>query len=67
MIETGFETLIPAERSRFAGLKRDYTATDVVRLRGTLQVRHTLAEHGAARLWSLLQGKDHINALGAVT
>ena len=67
MIETGFETLIPAERSRFAGLKRDYTATDVVRLRGTLQVRHTLAEHGAARLWSLLQGKDHIHALGAVT
>jgi len=39
----------------------------VVRLRGTLQERHTLAERGAARLWDLLHEEDYINALGALT
>jgi isocitrate lyase len=48
-------------------VRRDYTAQDVVRLRGTVQERHTLAERGAARLWELLQNEDYINALGALT
>ncbi|HEY0002750.1 MAG TPA: isocitrate lyase [Actinoplanes sp.] len=52
---------------RWLGVKRDYTAQDVVRLRGTVQERHTLAERGAARLWDLLQNEDYINALGALT
>src|SRR4051795_2284831 len=52
---------------RWLGVKRSYTAQDVVRLRGTVQERHTLAERGAQRLWELLQQEDYINALGALT
>jgi isocitrate lyase len=52
---------------RWLGIKRSYTAQDVVRLRGSVQERHTLAERGAQRLWELLQNEDYINALGALT
>jgi isocitrate lyase len=52
---------------RWLGVRRDYTAQDVVRLRGTLQERHTLAERGAQRLWDLLHDEEYINALGALT
>ncbi len=52
---------------RWLGVRRDYTAQDVVRLRGSLQERHTLAERGAARLWELLHSEDYVNALGALT
>ena len=52
---------------RWLGVKRSYTAQDVVKLRGTVQERHTLAERGAQRLWELLNSEDYINALGALT
>ncbi|WP_433383203.1 isocitrate lyase [Actinoplanes sp. CA-142083] len=52
---------------RWLGIKRTYTAHDVVMLRGTVQERHTLAERGAQRLWELLHSEDYINALGALT
>lgn len=52
---------------RWLGIKRSYTAHDVVRLRGSVQERHTLAERGAQRLWELLHSEDYINALGAMT
>ena len=52
---------------RWLGVKRSYTAQDVVRLRGTVQERHTLAERGSQRLWELLQHEEYINALGALT
>src|SRR4051794_32373298 len=52
---------------RWLGVKRSYTAHDVVRLRGTVQERHTLAERGAQRLWELLHDEEYINALGALT
>ena len=52
---------------RWLGIKRTYTAADVVRLRGTVQERHTLAERGAQRLWEMLHDEDYINALGALT
>ena len=52
---------------RWLGVKRSYTAQDVVKLRGTVQERYTLAERGAARLWDLLNSEDYINALGALT
>jgi isocitrate lyase len=52
---------------RWLGVTRDYTAADVVRLRGTVQERHTLAERGARRLWDLLHDGDHVSALGALT
>jgi isocitrate/methylisocitrate lyase len=52
---------------RWSGVRRSYTAQDVVRLRGTVHERHTLAERGATRLWELLHDEDYINALGALT
>ncbi|WP_250035154.1 isocitrate lyase [Paractinoplanes maris] len=52
---------------RWLGIKRTYTAHDVVKLRGTVQERHTLAERGAERLWQLLHSEDYVNALGAMT
>jgi len=52
---------------RWAGIRRDYSAADVVRLRGSLPVEHTLARRGAERLWDLLQGEEAVRALGAMT
>jgi len=60
-------TLAWAGDPRWLGIKRSYTAQDVVKLRGTVQERHTLAERGAQRLWELLNSEDYINALGALT
>jgi isocitrate lyase len=53
--------------SRWDGIKRPYTAGDVYRLRGTVQVEHTLARRGAARLWQLLQEAEPVTALSAIT
>jgi isocitrate lyase len=52
---------------RWANIDREYTAEDVVRLRGSVQEEHTLARLGAERLWKLLHDDDYINALGALT
>ncbi len=52
---------------RWRGIKRPYTQEDVNRLRGSLQVEHTLARHGAERLWNLLQENEYVAALGAMT
>src|SRR3954452_18795986 len=52
---------------RWKGSKRNYTAADVVRLRGTVQEEHTLARRGAEKLWNLVNTEDYINALGALT
>jgi isocitrate lyase len=53
--------------SRWRGVIRNYRPEDVVRLRGTLMVEHTLARHGATRLWSLLHDEPYVPALGALT
>ena len=67
-MDASFSSLFSAlPARRFEGIRRDYTAQDVARLRGTLPVRHTLAEHGANRLWSLLHETDYVHALGAMT
>jgi isocitrate lyase len=52
---------------RWDGVTRDYTAADVLRLRGSIDVRHTLAEMGAERLWDLLNTEPYVNSLGALT
>jgi isocitrate lyase len=52
---------------RWAGVKRNYTAADVVNLRGSVQIEHTLARRGSERLWKGLHEEDYINALGALT
>jgi isocitrate lyase len=63
-----FETLVPtAPKDRFSGINRTYTPEDVLRLRGSLPIRHTLAEAGANRLWDLLHSGPFVAALGAAT
>src|SRR5918911_1151499 len=52
---------------RWAGVERPYSAEDVRRLCGTLQVEHTLARLGAERLWELLHTEEYVPALGALT
>ena len=52
---------------RWKGVNRNYTAADVVRLRGSVQEEHTLARRGAEKLWNLINTEDYINALGALT
>ena len=52
---------------RWSGVERSYGAEEVVRLRGSVQVEHTLARRGAERLWRDLQDADYVNALGALT
>ena len=52
---------------RWEGVERPYTAEDVLRLRGSIFIEHTLARLGAERLWELLQTEPYINALGAMT
>ena len=52
---------------RWNGIKRTYSADDVVRLRGSVQIEHTLAKRGAERLWGLLHDEPFVNALGALT
>jgi len=52
---------------RWQGITRPYKAEDVIRLRGTVQVEHTLARLGAERLWDLLHEEPYVAALGAMT
>ncbi len=56
-----------AESPRWKNIKRNYTAEDVVRLRGSVQVEHTLAKRGSEKLWNLLHTEPFVNALGALT
>ena len=56
-----------AENPRWKGIKRGYSAEEVIRLRGSLQVEHTLARRGAEKLWNLLQNEAFVPALGALT
>ncbi|MDY0006927.1 MAG: isocitrate lyase [Spongiibacteraceae bacterium] len=59
-----------AENPRWRGVKRNYSAADVVRLRGSLKVENTVATLGAEKLWQLLHGgarKNYVNCLGALT
>jgi isocitrate lyase len=52
---------------RWHGIARNYTAEDVVRLRGTVHVEHSLARLGAEKLWNSLRNEPFVNALGALT
>jgi len=63
-----FDSLIQnAPAGRYEGISRPYTAKDVKRLRGSVEIRYTLAEKGAERLWKLIHEEDFVNALGALS
>ena len=55
------------QNARWKGVKRGYSAEDVVRLRGSLRVEHTLAKRGAEKLWKRTQEMPFVNSLGALT
>ena len=55
------------ESGRWRGIKRGYGPEDVVRLRGSMQIEHTLAKRGAEKLWRLLNSEAYVNTLGALT
>ena len=57
----------PLHARRFEGIVRPYPQADVDRLRGSVQIEHTLAEMGARRLWELLHTERYVDALGALT
>ena len=52
---------------RWRGIKRAYTAADVIKLRGTVRIEYTLARLAAERLWKLVNSEDYVHALGALT
>jgi isocitrate lyase len=56
-----------ADNPRWKGIKRPYSAMEVVNLRGSVQVEHTLAKRGAEKLWKLVNTEPFVNALGALT
>ena len=55
------------ENPRWRDVKRDYTAADVARLRGTIHIEHSLARLGAEKLWRRLNTDDYVPTLGALT
>jgi len=56
-----------AENPRWKAIRRAYGAEDVIRLRGSLHIEHTLARRGAEKLWKLLGDEPFVNTLGAMT
>jgi isocitrate lyase len=61
-IESEWET-----SQRWKGISRTYSADDVLRLRGSIEIKYTLAEMGAERLWQLLHSEPYVSSLGALT
>jgi len=64
---TSFDQCVPAPPGRFDGIARPYSADEVLRLRGSIPIEHSLARRGALRLWELLKRDEPVRALGAVT
>jgi isocitrate lyase len=56
-----------SDNPRWRGIKRGYTAAEVVRLRGSVHVEHTLAKRGSEKLWDLITTEPFVNSLGALT
>ncbi|WP_070119905.1 isocitrate lyase [Bacillus marinisedimentorum] len=56
-----------AMEERWKGVERPYSAEDVWKLKGSIDIEHTLAKKGAERLWDLMKEEDYVNALGALT
>ena len=56
-----------ADSPRWKGIKRDYSAADVVKLRGSVQIEYTLARRGSEKLWDHVHKDEPLCALGALT
>ncbi len=64
---TSFDQFVPAPPGRFDGIERPYAPEDVLKLRGSVSIEHTLARRGALKLWELLHEDEPIRALGALS
>jgi isocitrate lyase len=64
---TSFDQCVAAPPGRFDGIARPYTPEDVLRLRGSIPIEHTLARRGALKLWELLNSDEPVRALGALS
>jgi isocitrate lyase len=62
-----FSEVVSAPKGRFDGIERPYSADEVLRLRGSVPIEHTLARRGALRLWELLKSDEPVRALGAMS
>lgn len=62
-----FGLVVAAPAGRFDGIQRPYSVADVLKLRGSLPIEHTLARQGALKLWELLKRDDPVRALGALS
>ncbi len=56
-----------ATNPRWKGITRTYSPEEVINLRGSIDIKHSIAEHGAKKLWDYMQKEDYVNALGALT
>ncbi|MFL6853980.1 MAG: isocitrate lyase, partial [Sphingomicrobium sp.] len=64
---TSFDGYVPAPPGRFDGIERPYSPEDVLKLRGSFAVEHTLARRGALKLWEILNRQDPVRALGSLS
>ena len=64
---TSFDQIVIAPPGRFDGIERPYSPEDVIRLRGSVPIDHSLARRGALKLWELLKREEPVRALGAAT
>jgi len=62
-----FGLVVAAPEGRFEGIERPYAVEDVLRLRGSIPIEHTLARRGALKLWELLHRDEPVRALGALS
>jgi isocitrate lyase len=62
-----FGLVVAAPEGRFDGIERLYDVEDVLRLRGSIPIEHTLARRGALKLWELLHQEQPVRALGALS
>ena len=62
-----FGLVVAAPESRFEGIERPYIVDDVLKLRGSIPIEHTLARRGALKLWELLNQQEPVRALGALS
>ena len=64
---TSFDGCVAAPAGRFDGIERPYSVEDVLKLRGSIPIEHTLARRGALKLWELLKQDEPVRALGALS
>ena len=62
-----FGLVVAAPEGRFEGIERPYGVEDVLKLRGSIPIEHTLARRGALKLWELLHANEPVRALGALS